>query len=128
MTIKQITTYLFMALAVLVTGCSDEAQENEWLGDPNATTLVARYEGEWKVGNHYAGNGEVGVYSTGFDLSTVPYAAILRMAMPHRNVECDDDKGYVVPYNNIGYSQHAVYMKLGASQWLTKATVDGKTY
>ena len=64
----------------------------------------------------------------GFDLSTVPYAAILRMAMPHRNVECDADKGYVVPYNNIGYSQHAVYMKLGASQWLTKATVDGKYY
>ena len=117
-----------MALAVFVTGCSDEAQENEWFGAPNATTLVARYEGEWKVGNHYAGKGEVGVYSTGFDLSTVPYAAILRMAMPHRNVECDADKGYVVPYNNIGYSQHAVYMKLGASQWLTKATVDGKTY
>ena len=128
MTIKQLTTYLLMALAVVVTGCSDEAQDNGGLGDPNATTLVARYEGEWKVGNHYAGKGEVGVYSTGFDLSTIPYAAILRMAMPHRNVECDDDNGYVVPYNNIGYSQHAVYMKLGASQWLTKATVDGKTY
>ena len=39
-----------MALAVFVTGCSDEAQENEWFGAPNATTLVARYEGEWKVG------------------------------------------------------------------------------
>lgn len=38
MTIKQITTYLLMALAVFVTGCSDEAQENEWLGDQNATT------------------------------------------------------------------------------------------
>ena len=68
-----------MALAVLVTGCSDEAQDNGGLGAPNATTLVARYEGEWKVGNHYAGKGEVGVYSTGFDLSTIPYAAILRM-------------------------------------------------
>ena len=45
MTIKQITTYLLMALAVLVAGCSDEAQEKEWLGAPNATTLVARYEG-----------------------------------------------------------------------------------
>ena len=38
MTIKQITTCLLMALAVLVTGCSDEAQDNGGLGDPNATT------------------------------------------------------------------------------------------
>ena len=65
-----------MALAVLVTGCSDEAQDNGGLGAPNATTLVARYEGEWKVGNHYAGKGEVGVYTTGFDLSTVPLSLI----------------------------------------------------
>ena len=119
---------LLMSFLTLLAGCGDETIGNGVSYDTSGTSAVAQYEGEWKIGNLNAGKAMMDVYTTGFGLVTIPYEAILRMAMPHRSVECGEDGGYVVPYDNIGYSQHALYMRLGASQWQTVATVDGKRY
>ena len=127
--IKQKATFLILALLTLLAGCGDEVGDNDRVSyDTSGTSAVAQYEGEWKIGNLNAGKARMEVYTTGFGLVTIPYASILRMARPHRNVECDTDGGYVVPYDNIGYSQHAIYMRLGATHWQTVATVDGKHY
>ena len=128
MTIRHITTYLLMAIAVLMTGCGNELEDNRLLSNGSATTLIAQFEGEWKVGNHNIGKGKVDVYASGFSFSNIPYGDILSKVMSQRTVECDANDNYVVPYDNIGYSQHAIYMKLGASQWLTEATIDGQRY
>ncbi len=124
---KTILTCLTVVLAVLLTACSS-SENNGPMSDVDGTAVVASYEGHWQVGTHNAGDGDMTVYTTGFSFDAVPMGAMLRMIMPHRKVENVAKVGYVVPFENIGYSQHAVYMRLSASSWEAEATIDGTKY
>ena len=118
---------MLMALAMLCLSCTDSSNDSPW-GEQDAATVVARYDGQWKVDGHDAGTGEMGLYTTGFALSDIPFEAVLKLAFPDRSVTCSNGNGYVVPYDNIGQTQQAVYMRLGASRWRTDAVIDGTRY
>ena len=121
---KTIHTLLLTALVLLLAGCVADDTADMPSAD-TASTPSSVYDGEWKVDGSDAGEGGMAVYASGFALSSVPYGAMLRAALPGRTVECAAGGGYMVPYDNIGYSQQAVYMRLGASRWVVAAVVDG---
>lgn len=121
---KPIHTLLLAVLTLLLAACGTDGMADLPSADAGSAPSAV-YDGEWKVEGADAGAGEMAVYTSGFAFSTVPYGAILRAALPGRSVECREDGGYMVPYDNIGYSQQAVYMRLGASQWVVTAVVDG---
>lgn len=121
-------TFVLSAAALwLAAGCGisdDGGTGNASQGTPAAV----RYEGEWRTDGHSMGRGYMMAYGSDFALSDIPYAAILRTAMPRRAIECGSSAIRVVPYDNIGYSQQAVYMRLTATQWMVPAMIDGKLY
>lgn len=117
--------HLLLALLLLTTACtSDDSMPNGIIQGPVNDKAQAVYEGTWTIGNYNAGTAEMTASSSGFAFGTIPFAAILRMAMPHSNVSCDNTTGFVVPYTETGISDQAIYMQLNSSMWSTPATVD----
>lgn len=111
--------------------CSCQEQEDMMSGnvyESNSMEMSAVYEGVWEVGNYNAGQAQLTVFSTGFMLSTVPYEAIMRMALPHSNVTCSQTDGHVVPYENIGVSQQIDYLRMDTQSWEAAATINGDIY
>lgn len=117
--------HLLLALLLLTTACtSDDSMPNGIIQGPVNDKAQAVYEGNWTIGNYNAGTAEMTASSSGFSFGTIPFAAILRMAMPHSNVSCDNTTGFVVPYTETGISDQAIYMQLNSSMWSTPATID----
>ena len=117
--------HLLLALLLLTTACtSDDSMPNGIIQGPVNDKAQAVYEGNWTIGNYNAGTAEMTASSSGFAFGTIPFAAILRMAIPHSNVSCDNTTGFVVPYTETGISDQAIYMQLNSSMWSTPATVD----
>ena len=117
--------HLLLALLLLTTACtSDDSMPNGIIQGPVNDKAQAVYEGNWTIGNYDAGTAEMTASSSGFSFGTIPFAAILRMAIPHSNVSCDNTTGFVVPYTETGISDQAIYMQLNSSMWSTPATID----
>ena len=117
--------HLLLALLLLTTACtSDDSMPNGIIQGPVNDKAQAVYEGNWTIGNYNAGTAEMTASSSGFSFGTIPFAAILRMAIPHSNVSCDNTTGFVVPYTETGISDQAIYMQLNSSMWSTPATID----
>lgn len=114
-----------MSLLLLTTACtSDDSMPNGIIQGPVNDKSQAIYEGIWTIGNYNAGTAEMTASSSGFAFGTIPFAAILRMAMPHSSIRCDNPTGFVVPYTETGISDQAIYMQLNSSMWSTPATID----
>ena len=117
--------HLLLALLLLTTACtSDDSMPNGIIQGPVNDKAQAVYEGNWTIGNYNAGTAEMTASYSGFSFGTIPFAAILRMAIPHSNVSCDNTTGFVVPYTETGISDQAIYMQLNSSMWSTPATID----
>ena len=107
--------HLLLALLLLTTaGTADDSMPNGIIQGPVNDKAQAVYEGNWTIGNYNAGTAEMTASSSGFSFGTIPFAAILRMAIPHSNVSCDNTTGFVVPYTETGISDQAIYMQLNS--------------
>lgn len=119
---------LILMLAIILTGSCDTGPDyqSDYADSPLSPKGGVSYEGEWSIGGYRAGTGAVTVYPSGFAFEHIPYAAILRMALPHSSVDSDDTPGYMVPVSESGTSEQAVYMQVNSEQWTTHAVIDGQ--
>lgn len=102
----------------------DPYGRNDDVGYPGIT--VSSYEGTWFMNGGACGKSVVMVYDTGFNFMSLPSAVLLKNLLPEESVGDVEDLGYMVPYDDAGYTGQALYYSVNAERWDIKADINGR--
>lgn len=115
-----------VAAMVMVSCVGDDRTVN--IDDPFIDNggLKGIYLGVWSIEGQPDIPSELTVYDTGFSFKTLPVEAVLRAVLPGHDIGRAAGVGYMVPYDETGYSAQAMYYSVHPEQWVTGADIDGK--
>lgn len=87
--------------------------------------LKGSYQGVWSIDGQENIPSEVTVYDTGFSFKVLPVEAVLKAMLPGHDIKPSEEVGYMVPYDETGYTEQAMYYSVHPEQWTLKARIDG---